>query len=104
MLLCSAVRSCRGDRLPVRSHHIGDPADLRVAPQLVRARAPFLPTVAQGFHGHVDADLVTVLETIRYLYPGVYIFPREELIEWMALQKPSISAERTGETPLKEVD
>jgi predicted DNA-binding transcriptional regulator AlpA len=42
-------------------------------------------------------------QPIPYLYPGVYIFPREELIEWMALQKPSVSAEPMEETPLKEV-
>jgi hypothetical protein len=42
-------------------------------------------------------------QPIPHLYPGVYIFPREELIEWMALQKPSVGAERTEEIPLKEV-
>jgi hypothetical protein len=42
-------------------------------------------------------------QPIPYQYPGIYTFPREELIEWMDLQKPSVSAERTEETPLKEV-
>src|SRR5947209_10436016 len=65
-LPCFAVRSCRNDYLHIRSDHVGDPTYLRVAPQLVRARAPLFPTVAQGFDCYINTDLVSVLKTIRY--------------------------------------
>lgn len=45
--------SCHSDCLHVRSHHVGNQTDLRVAPQLICAHASFLLTVAQGLDSHV---------------------------------------------------
>jgi hypothetical protein len=42
-------------------------------------------------------------QPIPYQYPGIYTFSREKLIEWMALQKPSVSPDRTEDITLKEV-
>ena len=52
------------DRVQVRLHDAGDPADACKTSELRCAAAMAAAEVAQGLDGHVDADLVAVLEAV----------------------------------------
>jgi len=61
----------------VRSHDIGDPADLGHLPEFIDGKPPLTPTLAQSFESYIEADLVAVLETIdnclgRCSHPDVH--------------------------------
>ena len=55
--------------IEVGAHHIGDAAEPGEAPQVVHGRPPPLAVRAQGLlqrlQGHVQPDLVAVLEAVR---------------------------------------
>jgi hypothetical protein len=63
----SKVSSGSRQRHQVRSDHIGNPAYLCVAPQVVHGAAALTPVLTQGFQGHVKPDLVAVFKTVVML-------------------------------------
>src|SRR5450830_1615967 len=58
------------DGLKGRLHHVSHTADGGVAPQVVIGAGTLAPAVAQRLDGHVDADLVAVLEAHDHPLPS----------------------------------
>src|SRR3990170_6245291 len=50
--------------LQVGAHDVFHPADSREAYEIVDLESPASPVGLEGLHGHVDADLVAMLETV----------------------------------------
>eukprot|EP00952_Eustigmatos_sp_NYUAD-ZCMA_P000759 3155-Eustigmatos_ZCMA.PRE.1 len=57
---------CSFDGLQVGAHHIGDPADLGIAPEIIGRCLLLRPGIFQRFQRHIQADLVTMLETVGH--------------------------------------
>lgn len=52
------------ENLQIRPHHTIDSANSGVAVHLIHAEAPCLPALAQRLKGHVQTNLVAVLEGV----------------------------------------
>jgi len=55
----------------IRTHHIGNTANLGILPEIVGRAFTRAPTFTQGFQRHIQPDLVAILKTVCHRLGGI---------------------------------